>query len=160
MNWNRVDLAKSHRLFYAQVPVVVTVKLKGRVGAMLAIWCTPLSLSPALVGIALAPEYETYKMIVEKLSFTINWLEYSYARQIPMLGEISGKEHEEKLASVVLTMTSESGTEQPSIQEASTCLDCRVLQEHQTGTHRLIIAEAVSAFCFKLLRRLLGFLKS
>jgi flavin reductase (DIM6/NTAB) family NADH-FMN oxidoreductase RutF len=72
------DSAKIHRLFYPQVPVIVTVERKGRVGAMAAIWCVPLSFRPPLIGLAIAPEYETYNMIFETRAFAVNWLDYSH----------------------------------------------------------------------------------
>jgi flavin reductase (DIM6/NTAB) family NADH-FMN oxidoreductase RutF len=146
MNWNRVDPAKVHRLFYPQVPVIVTVERKGRVGAMPAIWCMPLSFKPPLIGLAIAPEHETYNMILETRAFAVNWLDYSYADQVGELGEISGKEYGEKLAAVGLTAVKDRENSQPLIQEASAVLECRTLERYRTGTHELIIAEVLSAY--------------
>lgn len=151
MNWNRVDSAKIHRLFYPQVPVVVTVESKGRVGAMPAIWCMPLSFKPPLIGIAIAPEHETYKMILETQAFAVNWLDYSHADQVGELGETSGKEYAEKLAAVGLRAVKGKEDSQPLIQEASAVLECLIRERHRTGTHELIIAEVVGAYaaeCF------------
>jgi flavin reductase (DIM6/NTAB) family NADH-FMN oxidoreductase RutF len=146
LNWNRVDAAKVHRLFYPQVPVVVTVESKGRVGAMPAIWCMPLSFKPPLVGIAIAPEHETYKMILETQVFAINWLDYSHADQVGELGETSGKDFMEKLAAVGLTAVKGGEISQPLIQEASAALECRIRESHRTGTHELIVAEVLGAY--------------
>jgi flavin reductase (DIM6/NTAB) family NADH-FMN oxidoreductase RutF len=152
MNWNRVDPAKIHRLFYPQVPVIVTVESNGRIGAMPAIWCMPLSFKPSLIGIAIAPEHETYKMILETQAFSINWLDYSHADQVGELGETSGKEYVEKLDAVGLTAVKEKWSSQPLIQEASAVLECRIRERHRTGTHELIIAEVLGAYaaeCFR-----------
>jgi flavin reductase (DIM6/NTAB) family NADH-FMN oxidoreductase RutF len=151
MNWNHVDPSKIHRLFYPQVPVIVTVESKGRIGAMPAICCMPLSFKPPLIGIAIAPEHETYKMILEAQAFSINWLDYSHADQVGELGEISGKEYAEKLAAVELTAVKKEGRSQPVIQQASAVLECRVRESHRTGTHELIIADVLGAYaaeCF------------
>jgi flavin reductase (DIM6/NTAB) family NADH-FMN oxidoreductase RutF len=59
MTWKDVDPAKVHRLFYPQVPVVVTVEHTRRIGAMPAIWCMPLSFNPPLIEVSVAPEHET-----------------------------------------------------------------------------------------------------
>lgn len=152
MSWNRVDLAKVHRLFYPQVPIVVTVRVKGRVGAMPAIWCMPLSFNPPLIGIAFAPEHETYRMIVKAGAFAVNWLDYSYARQVAELGEISGREYDTKLASVGLTLVAKTRSDQPLIKQAAAALECRVQEERRTGTHQLVTAEVVSAFAASYFR--------
>jgi flavin reductase (DIM6/NTAB) family NADH-FMN oxidoreductase RutF len=39
---------------------------------MPAIWRMPLSFNPPLIGIALAPEHETYGMIVKARAFAVN----------------------------------------------------------------------------------------
>jgi flavin reductase (DIM6/NTAB) family NADH-FMN oxidoreductase RutF len=146
MNWNHVDPAKVHRLFYPQVPVIVTVERKGRVGAMPAIWCIPLSFKPPLIGLAIAPEHETYNMILETQAFAVNWLDYSHADQVGELGEISGKEYAEKLAAVALTAVKGMENSPPLIQEASAVLECRTRESYRTGTHELIIAEVLGAY--------------
>jgi flavin reductase (DIM6/NTAB) family NADH-FMN oxidoreductase RutF len=146
MNWNRVDLAKVHRLFYPQVSIVVTVEVKGQVGAMPAIWCMPLSFNPPLIGIALAPEHETYSMIMKARAFAVNWLDYSYSRQVARLGEISGREYREKLASVRLTIVRGKWSGRPLIQQAAAVLECRVREKRRTGTHQRVTGEVVGAF--------------
>jgi flavin reductase (DIM6/NTAB) family NADH-FMN oxidoreductase RutF len=151
MNWKLVEPAKIHRLFYPQVPVIVTVETKGHIGGMPAIWCMPLSFKPPLIGIAIAPEHETYKMILKTQAFAINWLDYSHADQVGELGEISGKEYPEKLAAVGLTALKRKENGQPLIREALAVLECRIRERHRTGTHELIIAEVLAAYaahCF------------
>ena len=145
MRWKEIESAKVHRLFYPQVPVVVTAEFQGRVGGMPAIWCMPLSFTPSLVGVAVAPEHETYKMIVGTQAFGMNWLNFSYAEQVGQLGEISGKEQPDKLSAVGLTTVKGKRTSQPLIKEASAALECRLLKTHRTGTHELLVAEVLTA---------------
>ena len=61
-------------------------------------------------------------MILDTQAFAINWLEYSYAKQVGELGETSGRECVNKLSSVALTTIKGSKTSQPLIQEASAAL--------------------------------------
>ena len=145
MTWKEIESAKVHRLFYPQVPVVVTAEFQGRIGGMPAIWCMPLSFRPSLVGVAVAPEHETYKMIAGTQSFGMNWLNFSYAEQVSQLGEISGKEQPDKLSAVGLTTVKGKRTSQPLIKEASATLECRLLEKHLTGTHELLVGEVVTA---------------
>ncbi len=145
MPWKDVDPKKVHRLFYPQVPVIITVEFEGQIGAMPAIWCMPLSFNPPLVGVAMAPEHETYRMIVGAKAFGVNWLNFSYAKQVGDLGDTSAKQHSNKLSAVGLTAIKGKRTFQPLIEEASAALECRLHEKHRTGTHELMIGEVVSA---------------
>jgi len=151
MPWKDVDLARIHRLFYPQVPVVITSEFDGRVGGMPAIWCMPLSFNPPLVGVAIAPEHETYRIIMGARAFGINWLGFSHARQIGELGDTSAKNYNNKLSAAGFKTIKGKKTSQPLIQEASAALECRLSETHRTGTHELLVGEVVNAIansCF------------
>jgi flavin reductase (DIM6/NTAB) family NADH-FMN oxidoreductase RutF len=141
-----VDPAKIHRLFYPQVPVIITAEHGGLIGGMPAIWCMPLSFKPPLVGVAVAPEHETYRIITGARAFGMNWLNFSYAAQVGELGETSAKDVKNKLAAAGFTVTKGEKTSQPLIQEASAVLECQLSETHHTGTHELLIGEVVGAF--------------
>jgi flavin reductase (DIM6/NTAB) family NADH-FMN oxidoreductase RutF len=145
MSWKEVDLGKVHRLFYPQVSVVVTVESENHVGGMAAIWCTPLSFTPPLVGLGVAPEHETYKMILKAQKFGVNWLDFSYAEKVGELGEISGKQSQNKLARVGFTTIKGQRTSQPLVAEASAVLECVLRERHPTGRHELMVGEVVRA---------------
>lgn len=145
MIWKNVDPARIHRLFYPQVPVVITAEFEGRVGGMPAIWCMPLSFKPSLVGVAVANEHETCRMIAGAQAFGANWLNFSYAEGIGELGETSAKECRNKLSAVGFTTIKGSKTSQPLIQEASAVLECRLRETYRTGTHELLVGEVVTA---------------
>jgi flavin reductase (DIM6/NTAB) family NADH-FMN oxidoreductase RutF len=143
--WNDVDPDKIHRLFYPQVPVIVTTQFRERVGAMSAIWCVPLSFKPPLIGVAIAPEHETYKILVEAQAFAVNFVDFRHAKRIGELGETSSKKLRDKLSSVGFTVSKGKSTGQPLIQEAEAALECRVHERHRTGSHELIIGEVTAA---------------
>jgi flavin reductase (DIM6/NTAB) family NADH-FMN oxidoreductase RutF len=145
MPWKDVDLTRIHRLFYPQVPVVITSEFDGRVGGMPAIWCMPLSFNPPLVGVAIAPEHETYRIIMGARAFGINWLGFSLAGQVCELGETSTKAYTNKLSVAGFKTIKGKRTSQPLIQEASAALECRLNETHRTGTHELVVGEAVNA---------------
>lgn len=145
MPWKDVDLAKFHRLFYPQVPVVVTCEFEERVGVMPAIWCMPLSFNPPLIGVAIAPEHETYKLIMGARAFGINWLDFSYSGQIGELGETSAKATTNKLSSAGFTEVKGKKTSQPLIREACAALECCLRDTQRTGTHEFVVGEAVNA---------------
>jgi len=144
MIWKDVDASKTHRLFYPQVPIIVTAGFQGRVGAMPAIWCMPLSFKPPLVGVAIAPEHETYKIILSSDAFGINWVDFAYAKQVGELGETSAKEFREKLSGVGFTAV-QGKTGQPLIYEAEAILEYRLYGRNRFGTHELMVGEVLEA---------------
>lgn len=143
--WKNVETSKTHRLFYPQVPVLVTVEFEARIGGMPAIWCMPLSFTPPLIGVAVAPEHETYKMLIGAGAFGINWLEFKYAKEIARLGQMSAKQSMDKLSSVGLTPIKETKTSQPLIGQASAILECKLAERHRFGTHELVVGEVLRA---------------
>ena len=145
MTWRNVDLQKMHRLFYPQVPVVVTAQFGKHVGGMPAIWCMPLSFNPPLVGLAIAPEHETYRLILSAQAFGVNWLTLSHADKVGELGETSGTSYANKLSEVGLTTINGERTSQPLLTEASAVLECLLRERYRTGTHELVIGEVVRA---------------
>ncbi len=145
MPWKDVDPSRVHRLFYPQVPVVITAEFEGRVGGMPAIWCMPLSFTPPLAGVAVATEHETHKIITGAGAFAVNWLDFSYAQQVGELGEISAKQYGDKLSAVGFHTKRGPRTAQPLIQESSACLECRLREKHAVGTHDLLVGEIVAA---------------
>jgi flavin reductase (DIM6/NTAB) family NADH-FMN oxidoreductase RutF len=143
--WKDVEPAKIHRLFYPQVPVVLTAEFQGHIGGMPAIWCMPLSFNPPLVGVAIAPEHATYEMLIGAQAFAINWLNFSFAKQVGELGEESAKGVRDKLSTVGLSFVKGSLTGQPMIRDAEGVLECRLHERHRIGTHELIVGEVVAA---------------
>jgi len=145
MSWKEVELTKVHRLFYPQVPVILTAEFEERVGGMPAIWCMPLSFSPPLVGVAVSLAHETYKMILGARAFGLNWLSFSYAEQIGELGEVSGGRSDNKLSEIGFTAIKGENTAQPILTEALAVMECVLRERYRTGTHELIIGEVVRA---------------
>jgi flavin reductase (DIM6/NTAB) family NADH-FMN oxidoreductase RutF len=143
--WKDVGPAKIHRLFYPQVPVVITTEFQGHIGGMPAIWCMPLSFNPPLVGVAIAPEHATYKILIGAQAFGVNWLNFSLAKQVGELGENSGRGVRDKLSAVGLTIVKGNLTGQPLIRDAEGVLECRLHERHRIGTHDLVVGEVVAA---------------
>jgi len=143
--WKDVELAKTHRLFYPQVPVVITTEFEGCIGGMPAIWCMPLSFNPPLVGVAVAPEHATYEMLIGAQAFGVNWLNFSFAKQVGELGETSAKGVRDKLSTVGLGIVRGNLTGQPLISDAEGVLECRLHERHRIGTHDLVVGKVVAA---------------
>ena len=145
MPWKDVASDKFHRLFYPQVPVLVTAQFQGHVGGMPAIWCMPLSFKPPLIGVAIAPEHETYKIVTQAQAFALNFVDFRHVKRVGELGETSSKERKDKLSSVGFRVIFGKSTGQPLIEEAEAALECRVHEQHKTGSHQLIIGDVMAA---------------
>ena len=143
--WRTVEPAKIHRMFYPQVPVVITTEFQGHIGGMPAIWCMPLSFNPPLIGVAIAPEHATYKMLIGAQAFGVNWLNFSLAKQVGDLGETSAEGIRDKLSAAGLTTVKGKLTGQPVILDAEGFLECRLHERHRIGTHELVVGEVVAA---------------
>lgn len=145
LSWKNVEPAKIHRLFYPQVPVVITTEFEGHIGGMPAIWCMPLSFNPPLVGVAISPEHATYKLLIGAQAFGVNWLNFSFTKQMGELGETSAKGVRDKISAVGLGIVKGSLTGQPLIRDAEGVLECRLHERHRIGTHELVVGEVVAA---------------
>ncbi|MGP8070089.1 MAG: flavin reductase family protein [Candidatus Bathyarchaeia archaeon] len=145
MPWKNVEPSKIHRLFYPQVPVVITTEFEGDIGGMPAIWCMPLSFNPPLVGVAISPEHATFKLLIGAQVFGVNWLNFSFSKQMGELGETSAMGVRDKLSAVRLEIVKGSLTGQPLIRNAEGVLECRLHERHRIGTHELMVGEVVAA---------------
>jgi flavin reductase (DIM6/NTAB) family NADH-FMN oxidoreductase RutF len=77
----------------------------------------PLSFTPPLVGVAIAPEHETYKILTQAQAFAVNWLDFRYARKVGVLGEPSSRDVRDKISSVGFTVRKGNLAGQPLIEE-------------------------------------------
>jgi flavin reductase (DIM6/NTAB) family NADH-FMN oxidoreductase RutF len=124
---------------------VITTEFEGDIGGMPAIWCMPLSFNPPLVGVAIAPEHATYKILIGAQAFGVNWLNFSFAKQMGELGETSAKVVRDKLSTAGLEIVRGNLTGQPLIRDAEGVLECRLHERHRIGTHELVVGEVVAA---------------
>jgi flavin reductase (DIM6/NTAB) family NADH-FMN oxidoreductase RutF len=84
-------------------------------------------------------------MIMGARAFGINWLDFSQAGRIGELGETSAKTYTNKVSAAGFKTIKGKRTSQPLIQGASAALECRLNESHRTGTHELVVGEAVNA---------------
>jgi flavin reductase (DIM6/NTAB) family NADH-FMN oxidoreductase RutF len=105
----------------------------------------PLSFQPPLVGVAIAPEHGTYKILVQAQAFGVNFLDFRHAKTVAELGETSSSGLMDKLSKVGFKHSKGSSAGQPLIEEAEAALECRVHEQRRTGSHELVIGEVIAA---------------
>jgi len=145
----RVELVDAERLLYPVVPVVVTSESQGRVGGMLAAWWTQLSFKPFLVGVAIAPERFTYRLIVESKAFALNLLDFSYVERTPFLGDVSERFYKNKISKAGFTIVKGEVLGAPIIAEASAALEVSLVKIVETGDHDLFVGEVKAAYAIE-----------
>jgi flavin reductase (DIM6/NTAB) family NADH-FMN oxidoreductase RutF len=104
-----------------------------------------LNTNPPLVGVAISPEHATYKLLIGAQAFRVNWLNFSFAKQVGELGETSAKGVTDKLSAVGLEVVKRTLTGQPLIRDADGVLEFCLHERYQTGTHELVVGEVVAA---------------
>jgi flavin reductase (DIM6/NTAB) family NADH-FMN oxidoreductase RutF len=142
----RIDLGEAERLLYPVIPAFVTSEFNGRVGGMLAAWWTQLSFKPFLVGVAIAPERFTYKLIRRSKVFALNLLDFKYVDRTPLLGDVSERFYPDKLRAAGFTVVKGDVLGAPIVLEASVALELTLTNIVETGDHDLFIGEVKATY--------------
>ena len=141
-----IPLSVADRLLYPTIAVLVTSKYKEKIGGMMAAWWTQLSIKPLLIGVAIAPERYTYKLIKKSRIFAINILDYKYVEKTPYLGDASERFFRNKIARAGFHVVPGRSTGAPIVEEASAALELKLRDIIRTGDHDLFVGEVVAAY--------------
>jgi len=146
MALKKIDIVNAHNLFYPFIPVVVTAEHDGRVAGMLAAWWLQLSHKPLLLGVAVAPERFTYKVLLKAEGFALNFLDFKLVDKTPYLGDVSERFYRDKIRRGGFTIVEGDVLGAPYIAESSAAVELRKVDRVVTGDHDLFIGEVVSAY--------------
>lgn len=142
----RISLKDGERLLYPVVPALITAEENGRVGGMLAAWWSQLSFRPFLIGVAIAPERYTYRLIINSKIFGINFLDFKYVEKAPYLGDVSERFMKGKIKKAGLNIIRGKVLNTPLIAEASAALEAKLIDIFETGDHDWFVGEIVAAY--------------
>lgn len=141
-----IDTKYSERLLYPIVPIVVTAEYKGRVGGMFAAWWSQLSFKPFMMGVGIAPERYTYKLIKYSEKFGVNFLDFRYVEETPYIGDVSERFLRDKIRKGGFEVFRGQELGVPLLIQASGAMELKVVDVVETGDHDLFIGEVVSAY--------------
>lgn len=147
MRRRRVQDSLLHRLFYPQVPAVIAVRANGVVGGMPATSVMHVSTRPPVIATSIMTGLYTRELLEKSRYFSVNWLDYSYAKAIDVLGFTPGRGLKDKIKEAGLDWEPGSTNKDiPVIKEAVAVLECRLSKSLSMGDHDLIMAEVLGSF--------------
>ncbi|MEM2878292.1 MAG: flavin reductase family protein [Candidatus Hadarchaeales archaeon] len=142
-----IPLSKSYRLLYPRPVVLVSCidPENGRPNLITVAWAVPLSISPLMVGILVAPKRHSHELIKKSGEFVINVPDMALLEKTVKCGKVSGKTHD-KFKEFGLTALDGLKVKSPAIRECMAHLECKLADSITVGDHTLFVGEVVAAY--------------
>lgn len=109
---------------------------------MTADWVVPLSFNPPLLGVAIGHQRYTNKLIKEQKDFVVAVPTIELLKDVWVAGTVSGAK-ENKAEKMGVTFIASKKVKAPSIKECQANLECKVVNEVETGDHTFFVGEIV-----------------
>jgi flavin reductase (DIM6/NTAB) family NADH-FMN oxidoreductase RutF len=142
----KVDQSLIHRLFYPQVPLVMSAEYGTRVSAMPVVSYASVSENPPLVAVACAPLGFTCKLALKARSFSLSLFGRDRADSLSLLATVSGGKVKDKLAEVGLKHRKGRKLTVPVIDSAVATLECSLKSRRRLGDHVLLVGRVGAAY--------------
>ena len=140
-----VDFKLIHRLFYPQVPAVLSASYRGRTGAMPVVSYASVSDSPPLVAIGCNPNAFTCKLVLGARAFSLSLVGGSQLKPVERLATVRGSSVKDKLLAVGLQHHRGVKLPVPVLEKAEATLECKLHRTVKTGDHLLIVGRVMAA---------------
>jgi flavin reductase (DIM6/NTAB) family NADH-FMN oxidoreductase RutF len=136
-----------YRLLYPQLVVLVSCRdLNTEKPNLITIaWSTPLSAVPPLVGISVSPKRYSHGLIEKSKEFVMNIPTMEILKKVAGCGSISGRDVD-KFSRFGLTARPAKAVKPPVVDECIAHLECRLVDQVETGDHTFFIGEVVAAY--------------
>jgi len=142
-----VPISKAYRIVYPQLVALVSCMDpdSGRPNIITVAWVTPLSISPPMVGISIAPKRYSHELISKAKEFAVNIPPMEIIEKVVGCGRVSGR-REDKFSKFGLTPTPAKAIKTPIIEECVAHLECRLVDQVTVGDHTLFVGEVLAAY--------------
>jgi flavin reductase (DIM6/NTAB) family NADH-FMN oxidoreductase RutF len=127
---------------FAESVALITAKLGDKENAMPATWCIPVSFSPPLVAVNIAPERFTHDMIKESKKFGVCLFAEDQVELSRKLGSISGRT-KDKFTDLDI-FYGDLGV--PLLEGCTACLECNVTDSVIEGDHTVFTGEVKNIY--------------
>lgn len=107
-------------------------------------WLTPVSISPPMIGIAVAPPRHTHDLIRKAGEFVVNVPSAALLDAVWHCGRVSGRDGD-KFESAGLTPEPALSVGAPRIAECFAHIECRVVSAPTTGDHTFFVGQIAAA---------------
>jgi flavin reductase (DIM6/NTAB) family NADH-FMN oxidoreductase RutF len=142
----KVEPSLIHRLFYPQVPAILSAMAGKRVSAMPVVSYTSVSDSPPMVAVSSLPSHYTCKLALDAGCFSLCILDRDHAGAIARLASASGAKVEDKLADAGLVYSRGERLKVPIIKGSAATLECSLAAKRRFGDHVLLVGEVKAAW--------------
>lgn len=142
-----IELIYAHRVLHPKLVALIACYDKdGIPNAMTAAWISPVSVSPPLIVVSIAPKRYTYELIKKAKVFSVNIPPFELMNKVHQVGTISGRDVKNKLKKIGLTVIKGRKLNVPIIKECIAFLECKLWRDVPAGDHNLVIGEIVDAY--------------
>lgn len=125
----------------APVPaVLVSCGSVEKPNALTIAWTGIINSDPPMTYVSIRPERHSYDIIKKSGEFVINLVPRSLVRAADFCGVRTGAKMD-KFKKLKLTAESGSTVSAPLIKESPVCLECKVTEVKELGTHDMFLAE-------------------
>lgn len=135
---------KPGNMLYPLPAVMVTVAdREGRDNIITIAWTGTVCTDPPMTYISVRPERYSYHMLRETGEFVINLTTRELARATDYCGVKSGRDVD-KFQEMGLTRGRSEKVKSPRIEESPVCLECKVTEVKELGSHHMFLARVVA----------------
>jgi len=136
-------MEKEYRLLNPMGVVLVSSSFNGQDNVMTACWAFPVSFDPLLFGVAIGRERHSHSLIRKGSEFVLNIPGEDLLDAAIICGENSGRDTD-KFEIAKLTREKSEKVSSPSIKEALSSIECRVVKSVEAGDHTIFIGEPLN----------------
>ncbi|MBO5426406.1 MAG: flavin reductase family protein [Lachnospiraceae bacterium] len=138
------EVWKAGNMLYPVPAVMVTVSDgKDKDNIITIAWTGTINSDPAMVSISVRKSRYSHELLTANGEFVINLVTRDLTYAMDYCGVKSGRDMD-KFEAMKLTRGKASAVNVPIIEESPVCIECKVKQVLELGTHDMFIAEVVA----------------
>lgn len=138
------EVWRAGNMLYPVPAVMVTCSDgKGRDNIITIAWAGTINSDPAMVSISVRKSRYSHELLTENGEFVINLVTKDLTYAMDYCGVKSGRDMD-KFQVMKLTKGKASTVNVPIIEESPLCIECKVKQVLELGTHDMFIAEVTA----------------
>lgn len=142
-NMERIDFKPGTMIYPLPAVMVSCGTSREEYNIITIAWTGTINSSPPMCYISVRPERHSYNIIKKTGAFVINLSTENMARQTDWCGCRSGNKFD-KWKEMGLTPIPATKVNAPMIAEAPVCIECRVQDVVELGSHHMFIAQVVN----------------